>query len=192
MPMELSDPRPESESWSAHRLALYRFVLARVRDEAAAEDIVQDVLARAYAQRGSLKAPSRLRAWLYRITRNAIVDYYRSRKPTEPLPEDLEREAEAGGDNTAEHELARCLLPLLETMPEPYRTALKLVEFDGLKQREAARRLGISSSGAKSRVQRARRMLRDALLECCRIELDSRGHVMDYEPGEGCGSCAGD
>jgi RNA polymerase sigma-70 factor (ECF subfamily) len=41
--------------------------------------------------------------------------------------------------------------------------------------------MGISLSGAKSRVQRARQQLRDMILDCCRVERDVRGNVMDYE-----------
>jgi RNA polymerase sigma-70 factor (ECF subfamily) len=68
---------------------LYRFVLKRVRDREAAEDIVQDVLVKAYSRQGTLKEPSKLQPWLYQITRNAIVDYYRLRKPSEVVPDNL-------------------------------------------------------------------------------------------------------
>jgi len=70
----------ETTAWQAHRDALYRFVLQRVRDEAAAEDIVQEVLVKAYTRQGTLKEPSKLRPWLYQITRNAIIDYFRSQR----------------------------------------------------------------------------------------------------------------
>jgi RNA polymerase sigma-70 factor (ECF subfamily) len=69
--------------------------------------------------------------------------------------------------------------------------ALQMVEFDGLTQVEAAARLGLSVSGMKSRVQRARSHLRTALDDCCRIALDRRGGVISYEARTGdCGSCA--
>jgi len=49
-----------------------------------------------------------------------------------------------------------------------------------------ARRLDISLSGAKSRVQRARTKLQDLVLGCCRIERDHRGAIMHAEPGPDC------
>ena len=64
--------------------------------------------------------------------------------------------------------------------------ALVLTEFEGLTQVEMAEELGLSVSGAKSRVQRARAMLRDDLLECCHFEFDRLGHVIDYEPRPRC------
>lgn len=181
-----------ARTWQTYRAELFRFVLARVGEPALADDIVHDVLLKAFAHMEALEDPGKLRAWLYRIARNAIVDHYRSQRPSEPLPVDLANEDE-GEAARAEQELARCLAPFLEGLPEPYRRALTLAEIEGLPQREIAEREGVSLSGAKSRVQRARHMLRDALLACCRIELDQRGVVVDYQPRrcESCGPPAG-
>jgi RNA polymerase sigma-70 factor (ECF subfamily) len=125
---------------------------------------------------------------LYRIARNAIVDHYRTRRPSEPLPEELATD-DSREARRAEQELARCLTPLLGELPAPYGQALTLAELEGLPQREIARREGLSLSGAKSRVQRARTMLREALLACCRVELDQRGAVVDYQAPGRCDPC---
>jgi len=66
-------PPEEQVAWRAYRLELHRFVRARVEDEAAAEDLVHDVLLRAYSQRDTLRDAGQLRPWLYRITRNALI-----------------------------------------------------------------------------------------------------------------------
>ena len=187
--MQPRQKNTEATTWQAHRDRLYRFILRRVCDEAVAEDIVQEVLVKAYAKQGTLKEPSKLQTWLYQITRNAIIDYFRLQKPSEPVPEGLIHEGTREEENRARLELARCLMPLLEALPESYRQALRLTEFEGATQREAASRLGLSLSGAKSRVQRARKMLRGVLLKCCRVELDRRGGVVDYEAREGCDGC---
>ena len=175
-----------AKSWRAYRDALFGFVLRRVDDSAAAEDIVQDVLVKAFTQQESLRTPSKLRPWLFQITRNAVADYYRSQTRLEGIPKDLAHENSEEEEESAARELSQCLMPLLETLPPPYRQALKLADVDGLKQREVASRLGLSLSGAKSRVQRARGMLRDALLNCCSIELDRRGRAVGYGPNRGC------
>ncbi len=150
-PMHARHNNTEATAWQAHRDALYRFVLQRVSDEAAAEDIVQEVLVKAYTRQGTLKEPSKLRSWLYQITRNAIIDYFRSQRPSVAVPDELIHEATREEDNRARRELARCLVPLLDKLPEPYRQALRLAEFEGATQREVASRLGLSLSGAKSR-----------------------------------------
>ncbi|MGH7628848.1 MAG: RNA polymerase sigma factor SigZ [Gemmatimonadales bacterium] len=192
LPVKPMRPLPEtkeSQLWQTYRAELLRFVLKRVRDKALAEDMVHDVFIKAHTRRSDLRDPGKLRPWLYQIARNTLVDYYRTQKPLQQLPEDLIGE-EGGGDSHAEQELARCLLPLLDELPAGYRDALTLTEFEGLTQQEIALREGLSLSGAKSRVQRARRMLRELLLLCCRVEMDQRGGVVDYEPPQGC-DCGG-
>ena len=162
---------------------------------------MQDVLLRIHRRIDSLDEADRLDAWAYQITRNAIIDHYRSR---------ARRNQASGGDGdvlaeSAQHamvsadgpesveasrELAGCLTPLVEQLAEPYRQAVDLVELEGMPQVEAAVRLGLSTSGLKSRVQRARRQLKDMLLDCCHVELSRRGSVVDYGThGAGCSAC---
>jgi RNA polymerase sigma-70 factor (ECF subfamily) len=186
--MQESHASTGNRVWMALRSQLLRFVLKRVRDKALAEDIVHDTLYKAYTQQDTLRESQRLRPWLYQITRNTIADHYRSQRLWEPLSDVLIAE-EVGDDRRAERELARCLRPLIDKLPAQYGRAVKLVELEGMKQRGAASVLGLSLSGAKSRIQRARKMLADSLLDCCRIEVDRRGSVVDYEcrkPGDNC------
>lgn len=180
---------PAPPAWKELRSELVRFVRSRVGDGAAADDIVHDVLLRAWRELQGPEPPVHLRGWLFRATRNAIVDHYRSRRPTEDLPEEV-GSASRVVESEAERELAGCLAPLLDGLPSPYRLALSLSEVEGLPQREIARREGLSLSGAKSRVQRARGMLREALLKCCRVEIDRRGGVVDFQERPGGPACA--
>ena len=179
----------DAVAWNEHRRELVRFVSKRVADEATAEDIVHDVLLKAHARHRELREPSKLRSWLYQITRNTIVDHFRSHRPSDPLPDDLPPAPQATGGESPEQELARCLTPLLETLPLGYRQALRMVEFEGATGKELAARLGLSVSGAKSRVQRGRRMLLRALLNCCHVERDSRGGITAVDIGDQCTVC---
>lgn len=160
---------------------LKRFIAVRVRNHDDAEDVLQDVFVKVHDQLPRLEDPGRLHAWVYQITRNAIVDYYRRRGRTPELtsefPEHLAADA-AEADLT--EEVAAWLLPMIETLPPKYRDALRLSEVQGLTQQETARRLGISLSGAKSRVQRGREQLRAMLVACCHVELDRAGRVVEW------------
>ena len=94
--------------------------------------------------------------------------------------------------DTARQEMAGCLLPMIQSLPDHYGQAVMLSEIEGLPQKEVAARQGISLSGAKSRVQRGRSMIKDMMLACCHLEFDRLGNVMDYEEnGEDCicGAC---
>ena len=81
---------------------------------------------------------------------------------------------------------------MIEGLPDAYREAIVLTEFEGLTQKELADRLGISLSGAKSRVQRARGQLKQMLLGCCQFEFDRRGGIIDCKPrvNNGCRGCS--
>lgn len=173
--------RQRESLWTEHRRRLFRFVLARVADEATAEDIVHDVLVRAYVRRNALRDHSRFTQWLYQIARNAVIDHYRAQRPTIPLPENLP-DAESEDSHQARMELSACLQPFVQALPDHYRKAIELSEIQGRSQRDIADELGLSLSGAKSRIQRGRRMLADMVLDCCRLEFDSTGSIMSYEP----------
>jgi RNA polymerase sigma-70 factor (ECF subfamily) len=191
----MSDPAHDvaPPAWQSLRSELVRFVRGRLADPAAADDVVHDVLLRTLEALEGPEPPVHLRGWLFRATRNAIVDHYRSRRPVEELPEEIP-EVRSEAPSLGERDLTRCLEPLVAALPPAYGRALQLAEVEGLTQGELARREGISLSGAKSRVQRARRMLRDSLLACCRIELDRRGGVVDHscrQSGAPCGGAPG-
>ena len=127
----------------------------------------------------------------YQIARNGIVDYYRARRPTSEPSESLPQAVDSGEDsceNDVECELMASLSGMVSELPEKYRQVLTLTTYEGLTQQEVAQRLGISLSGAKSRVQRARRKLRDSLLTCCHFEFDRYGAVLEYR--ERCCCCA--
>ena len=175
--------------WHEFAAKLGQFIRARVADLATAEDILQDVFVKIQARLNQLEDPAKLQGWLYLIARNAIIDHYRTRKETTEVPESLPAEPP---ENDPEMEgLKAAFRRMIYSLPEPYRDALVLTEFDGLTQKELAERLGISLSGAKSRVQRGREKLKEMLHECCTFEFDRRGRVIDCAPRAegGCQEC---
>jgi RNA polymerase sigma-70 factor (ECF subfamily) len=188
--MEQTTTFQESEPlWADYRQQLYLFILKRVNDPLVAEDIVQDVMMKVLLSRDSVRDDEKLRPWLYQITRNAIVDYYHARKPAQELSEDLLL-ANAESEESVSQELAQCCIrPFIEQLPAPYQEAILLSELDGLTQAEVAKRQNISLSGAKSRVQRGRQLLKGALLQCCQFEFDHLGQLTDYEPQQKCTGC---
>jgi RNA polymerase sigma-70 factor (ECF subfamily) len=171
------------------------FIAKRVANEAAVEDILQEVFLRMHRKLESLKDPRRVVSWLFQITRHAVIDYYRStqriREKPVGLTLDLEsmhtalplKEPDTDADSVEPRtELAGCLRPMIEKLSPHYREAVMLVELEGLTQQDAAKRLGLSVSGMKSRIQRGRTQLRRMLEECCLIELDRRRGIADYAP----------
>ncbi len=185
-----------NEVLEAHYERLRRFVRSRVSNPEEADDLVQEICLRAVSRLDTLRDEARAESWLYQIARNAIVDHYRRARLESALPEDLvDSEAYAHYDSP---NLADCLPGLLDGLPESDREALRLTAIDGMKQRELAERLGLSLSGAKSRVQRARNRLRTMIVSCCHLEMDTLGGIINIQPvdgwppgqcGPGCSSC---
>jgi RNA polymerase sigma-70 factor (ECF subfamily) len=171
---------PTVESiWEKLASKLRSFIRTRVRDHAATEDILQEIFIKVHRQLPSLRADERFEAWVWRITRNAIAEHFRRRRPTEPLPDGIDLASETPSDLP---DLRPCVRQFVNELPPRYRKALLLTEWQGLTQYEMGKRLRLSPSGAKSRVQRAREQLKKLLLDCCRFELDRRGTILEMTP----------
>lgn len=176
------------QAWEAFHTPLHQFIRRRVADEATAEDLLQEVFLKIHQQGASLRDVRRLESWIYQITRNLIIDYYRSHHHRTATLEDtevLDLPEELPDDNIVSG-LLPCVRAMVLRLPDQDRQALILTEYQGLTQKELGERLGLSFSGAKSRVQRAREKLKQELLACCHFELDRRGHILDYYPRCGC------
>jgi RNA polymerase sigma-70 factor, ECF subfamily len=174
--------------WKEYGHRLLGFIKGKVSDPEEAEDILQEVFIRVHTGLCCLQEWTAMERWIYRVARNLIIDHYRARKRHEELGDDLE--AAGGPDELEADPLAQLAFSLKDTiaeLPEPYREALVLTEYRGLSQADYAKRAGISLSGAKSRVQRARGKLKELLLDCCHFELDRLGGIIDYH--ERCCSC---
>jgi RNA polymerase sigma-70 factor, ECF subfamily len=177
------------EVWQKYHAKLRAFVRSRVSDDPTSDDILQNVFLKMYSGLASLKDETKLQSWLYQIARNAIIDYFRSQKPTVDIPEWLPQPETTPVEKVTQ-ELSECLQTMIQLLPENYREAVILSELKGLKQKEVAKLQGTSLSGAKSRVQRGRALLKNMLAECCRFEFDHSGRLCDYERKDGaCDAC---
>jgi RNA polymerase sigma-70 factor (ECF subfamily) len=174
----ISDETLESV-WNRFSGRLRSFIRSRVPDEETAEDILQEVFLRIHARMGTLRSQDKLESWIFQITCHVIADYYRGRRMATELPEGLAAEEDSPEEELVAR-LAADVLEMAEALPEPYQEAFVLTTYEGLSQKELAERLGMSYSGAKSRVQRARLKVRDMLMTCCHFEFDRRGMVIDY------------
>ncbi len=172
--------------WETFHTGLKHFILKRIPDEQSADDVLQETFLKIHTHIATLREEEKLQSWMYQIARNAIADYYREQKAIVELP----RLLLAPEEPVFEDEVIRDLIPsvkaMVEGLPDTYREALILTEYEGLTQRELAERLGLSLSGAKSRVQRAREKLKTMLLDCCHFEFDRLGKIIDYQPNCAC------
>ncbi|MDT8900306.1 RNA polymerase sigma factor SigZ [Anaeroselena agilis] len=159
---------------------LKNFVYKRISSPQDAEDILQEVYYKIHKNIDELNDAGKLSAWIFQIARNAIHDYYRAHRQEEPFAKPPEPE-EVRADENDNKEIAGCLKAMIDHLPDKDRAAIVLTEYKGLTQKELGELLGLSYSGAKSRVQRAQQKLKKMLGECCSLELDRRGNIIAYK-----------
>lgn len=159
---------------------LRTFIRARVPDDATADDLTQETLLKVYRSRTSLRDDDRLEAWLYRIARRTLIDYYRKRRPSEELPDSLKSESadEVGAIRDA---VLISTIRYMEELPEAYRVSLQLSELEGMTMSQIAARLGLTLTAVKSRIRRGRQMIKKKLQDCCHFEFDRHGKVIGWE-----------
>jgi RNA polymerase sigma-70 factor (ECF subfamily) len=185
-------------AWQDLARALRSYVGRRVANREDRDDLVQDVLLRVHRGLDGLKGREAPGPWIYRIAQNAVVDHWRRKGRPASVAAD-EAEAALGklavpdddGDRL-QQTLAAYVASLVPKLPSPYRETLELTELQGLTNAEAARRLGASLAAVKSRVLRGRKLLRQAVAECCALEIGATGRVVDCTPSSpgSCGICA--
>jgi len=147
---------------SRHQDSLYRYGRGLGLDHDTALDLVQEAFVKAHERRGQCRDPERVRSWLFRIFRNAMLDWARNVRRTEvPL---LDVEEPAGDEDFAErHALREAIGSALASLPPILREAFLLRHELGHSYEEIAELTGTSLSAAKMRVARARETLREAL-----------------------------
>jgi RNA polymerase sigma-70 factor (ECF subfamily) len=177
--------------WGRFARDLTAYFRRRIPGSSDVDDLLQETFVRLHAGLPRLRSRDRVSVWLYRIARSVLEDHRRANARTAVLEdEDAIPDERHETDATLNREVGSWARAFLEFLPETYRTAVKLADVDGLPQAEIARRLDLSLSGAKSRVQRGRALLKAAVLDCCHVALDRHGNVLETRPREQCACLA--
>lgn len=152
--------------WVEFHQILLRFIASKVKDLNIAEDILQDVFIQVVKKINSLEDKEKLRAWLYQICRNRIIDHYRTKK-IDMVSIDLCDNLEAEEIYEESLELNACVRILISDLPTSVSSILEASELNNIKQKEIATNENISLSAVKSRLRRGRALLKQKLLACC-------------------------
>jgi RNA polymerase sigma-70 factor, ECF subfamily len=178
---------PEIASiWNNFHKELRAFIQNKTRNQSDTDDILQDAFVRIIRNWTKVNQSQNIQLYLYGIVRNTMYDHFKHKsKVFEPSEmEDVFTDEEAQNLNATVAEC--CVKPFINKLPEHYREALLLTEFQDISQKDLAEKLGISYSGAKSRVQRGKEKLKDLLLTCCPYQSDIYGNIISTQKN-GCG-----
>jgi RNA polymerase sigma-70 factor, ECF subfamily len=173
-----------------------KFILALVRDEWVADDLIQETFLKIQNNLKSLKDPSKLSSWIFRIAYNLCQDHFRqlkrSRKEERIDQEEKEDFKEAliqrGLDIQKELEqrqMGECVQNQINLLPESLRTVLLLFDIMEFSHQEIADILRITVKNVKVRLHRARKKLRPILEEKCSFERDERNVLVCLPIEEG-------
>lgn len=163
--------------WNEYKNELYFFILKRIQNEESAQEVLQNAFLKIHKNLHNLVQESKVRAWVYQISRNEIANFRKHNSPVlyESNINDYSIENSGNGD------LFCCFDRFVEALPENYRSVILEVYRKGKTQQEAAHVLGISLANSKARIRHAKAILKDNFLQCCNYELNTRG-VLSGEP----------
>lgn len=167
--------------WTDFHKELKAFIQVKTRNLADTDDILQDVFVKIIHNFDKVNQSENLRSYLYGIVRNAIHDHFRNKKPIVETTDFKEEFTEEETQNLNSTVAECCIKPFINKLPEHYREALLITEFQEVSQKELAERLNISYSGAKSRVQRGKEKLKEFILACCAYQSDVYGNLTDVK-----------
>jgi RNA polymerase sigma-70 factor (ECF subfamily) len=153
---------------------VYGFAYDMLRNPEDAEDVAQEVFINAFRAIGSFRGDARISTWLYRVTKNACLNFIRQRERTTitSLDEqegnweeliDFEDSMPTPEEMAMNKELRELVRSKIDELPPIYRTAIIMCDMHQLSYDEAARILGVPVGTLKSQVSRARRLLKEKL-----------------------------
>jgi RNA polymerase sigma-70 factor (ECF subfamily) len=160
------------EIWENFDKQLRGLICSKMNNRDECLDVLQDVYLKIIKNIDKIASVENIPSYLNRLASNAVMDHYRklSKNPVDSndniqglvIIDEVNKE-----DDQLKNCCLQCLEPGMDTLPAKYKEALILSEFEGMPQKEMAEKLGITLSGAKSRVQRAREKLKEEVLKCC-------------------------
>ena len=160
-----------------HNRRLFRVARAVVRDDAEAEDIVQESYVQAFTHLDTFRGEARLSTWLTRIAFNAALARVRRRRPMAPLEEVDAQDNRSSGrlinfpsplPSNPETELTRMqvrklLEEAVDELPDPFRIVFIMRDIEGMSTAETSSHLSIRIETVKTRLHRARKLMRQAI-----------------------------
>lgn len=154
-----------AQIWEEFYTDLYFFTLKRVRNRDIASEILQNSFLKIHKNLTTLKKESKVKPWVFQITRNEIANFYN---------EDAGKELAIPVDAADTTSLC-CFDRFIDELPQSYQDVVIPVYFQGKKQVDVAHSLGITLPNVKARLRRAKALLKERFRSCCNYQIDSSG-----------------
>jgi RNA polymerase sigma-70 factor, ECF subfamily len=173
-----------STIWNRHKAHLFNFIKDKVASSELAEDILQEVGVKYYnaLKNGEIE---KHKPWLFQVARNTIADFYRTEfKKILPTQSEIPEIADQNRYNACVCDLTGFVIQ--HYLPENYGKALFMADIENVPQKKIAETLNISFTAAKSRIQRARKMLKERVESCIDLSYNRNGSISGYSLKASC------
>ena len=174
--------------YDQHYNRVRKFILAYVKDEWVADDLIQETFIKVQKNLKSVKDPAKLSSWIFRIAYNLCHDHYRQAKRSSLNQRNIQQEIVSFKEAVVQKKLeqqqmGQCVQDKMDLLPPDYRSVLILSDIMAFSHKEIAEILKISVSNVKVRIHRARKKFRAILEDHCSFEVDER-NVLVCDPIE--------
>ena len=166
--------------WTEYQSGIKAFLRSKISNPSDVDDMIQDLWIKTFNSLHTLKSGNSIKPWIFRITSNAIIDFYRKNgRPFDQIVEDFSNDEDS---EDIQQILSGCMIPFINLLPEHSADLLIQIDIKGLSQKEYAKRHDLNYSTVKSRVQKSRNELRNLYEDCCHFSFDSYGNLTDFDP----------
>jgi RNA polymerase sigma-70 factor (ECF subfamily) len=171
-----------SSLWLEYKNGLKYYIFKKVKNEEIANDLSHEVLMKVYNSCCSNIKIKNVSSWMFQIAHNTTIDYLKKQnKFTNNVPENYDDD-----DYNVFQEANEIIKPLMQLLPDKYAIPLHLSDIEEFKQKEVAQKLNLSLTATKSRIQRARNLLKEKIIECSNLEKDGKGNLISLEIRSNC------
>lgn len=172
---------------------LYRYIIKKVDNDSDAQDILQNVFVKVVEKSGTLQDVQKVRAWIFTIARNSIIDFYRKSKYKvyNNRLDGLNVAQEIRYYRAVSDELNKCIYAAINQLPEIYREIIFQTEIEGVKQKDLAEKLEMPYPSLRARVQRGREKLKELMSQNCCYQL-GYCELLDRLDRSSCNICKND
>ena len=172
--------------WILYADDIKHFILSKVKDGVAADDLLQETFIKVHTKLHLLKDESKVKSWMFTIARFTVMDYFRMNQLTYELSE----EDTVFEDQNLEHTKEDCLIGIIKSLPKKYRDPLFLSDIKGMKQAEVSSQLKLPLPTVKSQIQRGRKLIAQGFMDCCDFKMNDAGYLIgEVKEREDCKMC---
>jgi RNA polymerase sigma-70 factor (ECF subfamily) len=176
------------EAWDTYSNDIKRFIFSKVKNEAVADDILQDTFIKVHTKLHTLKEKTKLKPWLFSVARYTILDHFRSAPNKKDL--DFPNQEMDAYEVDSGHTEKDCLRGILINLPKKYRDPIFLFDIMGLKQKDISERLQLPLPTIKSQIQRGRKLIAQGFMDCCGYKMNQKGYLIgELQDKEDCKIC---